>query len=250
MQIVSRLMILMCAAVAASVPLTAFAETPDEILAKADKLSNGWDDQYMKSMMTITDIDGSKKSYVFSIAQKGEKRLVRFESGELKGMATLIISRDNVYAYLPGFKKVRRVAAHNMNQSFAGSDFSNDDMAFTSWTNSYVAKIDHETAESWYLSCLPRPGGVKPPHFKAIARIDKKNYQLMGYEFFDEDNQKVKTFDNSDLVDWGGGKFRTKVIEVTDNRTGHKTRLDLLEAKFNAGLKDSVFTERELEWGR
>jgi hypothetical protein len=69
----------MCVAVAASVPLTAFAETPDEILAKADKLSNGWDDQYMKSMMTITDIDGSKKSYVFSIAQKGEKRLVRFE---------------------------------------------------------------------------------------------------------------------------------------------------------------------------
>jgi outer membrane lipoprotein-sorting protein len=237
-------------ALVAAVPTAARAETPDEILAKADKLTNGWDDQYMKSTMTIIDIDGSKKSYIFSIAQKGDKRMVRFESGELKGMATLILNRDSVYAYLPGFKKIRRVAAHNMNQSFAGSDFSNDDMAFTSWTNSYVATMDHEDATPWYLACTPRPGGVKPPHARAIARIDKKNYQLMGYEFFDEGGQKVKTFDNNELTDWGGGKYRNKVIVVTDNRTGHKTRLDLIDAKFNAGIKDSIFTERELEWGK
>lgn len=239
-----------CVAIAATLPSAARAESADEILAKADKLTNGWDDQYMKSTMTIIDIDGSKKSYIFSISQKGEKRMVRFESGELKGMSTLIMDRNSVYAYLPGFKKVRRVAAHNMNQSFAGSDFSNDDMAFTSWTNSYVARIDREDAEYWYLACTPRPGGIKPPHPKAIAKIDKKNYQLMGYEFFDENGQKIKTFDNSELTDWGGGKFRNKVIVVTDNRTGHKTRLDLIEAKFNTGIKDSIFTERELEWGK
>ncbi len=237
-------------ALVAFLPLAARAETPDEILAKADKLTNGWDDQYMKSTMTIIDIDGSQKSYVFSIAQKGEKRMIRFESGELKGMATLIKDRNSVYAYLPGFKKVRRVAAHNMNQSFAGSDFSNDDMAFTSWTNSYVATLDHEDATHWYLACTPRPGGVKPPHPRALARIDKSNYQLMGYEFFAENGQKIKTFDNSNLTDWGGGRMRNKVILVTDTRTGHKTRLDLIEAKFNQGIKDSVFTERELEWGK
>ena len=252
MRQVSMSLLAACLTVAVGivVPNTARAETADEILARADKLTNGWDDQYMKSTMTIIDIDGSKKSYVFSISQKGEKRMVRFESGELKGMATLIMNRDGVYAYLPGFKKIRRVAAHNMNQSFAGSDFSNDDMAFTSWTNSYVATNDHEDANYWYLACTPRPGGVKPPHPRAIAKIDKKNYQLMGYEFFDGDDQKVKTFENSDLTDWGGGKYRTKVIVVTDARTGHQTRLDLIDAKFNAGIKDSTFTERELEWGK
>jgi outer membrane lipoprotein-sorting protein len=237
-------------AVAAGMPGAARAQTADDILAKADQLTNGWDDQYMKATMTILDLDGSRKSYVFSVAQKGEKRLVRFESGELKGMATLILNSDSVYAYLPGFKKVRRVAAHNMGQSFAGSDFSNDDMAFTSWTKSYVATIAHEDATSWTLACSPRPGGTKPPYPKATARVDKKNFQLIGYEFLDENGQKIKTFETSVMTDWGNGRMRNKVIVVTDNRTGHKTRLDLIEARFNDGIKDALFTERELEWGR
>ncbi len=237
-------------ALAGLLPGTARAETPDRILAKTDRLTNGWNDLFMRTTMTIIDLDGTRKSYVFSIAQKGEKRLIRFESGELKGMATLVLDRESVYAYLPGFKKVRRVAAHNMGASFAGSDFSNDDFAFTSWPGTYQAAIDHEDEQDWYLLCTPKPGGLKPPHPKAIAKVDKTNYQLMGYEFFDEGGQKVKSFHNTDLKDWGAGAMRTQVILVTDNRTGHQTRLDLTEFKVNQGLPDSLFSLRELEWGR
>jgi outer membrane lipoprotein-sorting protein len=233
-----------------SLPSSASAETADEILARADRLTNGWDDVFMRTTMTVTDIDGSRKSYVYSIAQKGAKRLIRFESGELKGIATLVIDREHVYAYLPGLKKVRRVAAHNMNQTFAGSDFSNDDFAFTSWTSVYRAAIDREDADHWYLLCTPKPGGPRPPYPKVIARVVKKSNQLVGYDAFDESGQKVKTFDFDRLKDWGGGVIRTEVIVVTNTRTGHETRLDLTEFRVNQGLPDSLFTERELVWGR
>jgi outer membrane lipoprotein-sorting protein len=239
-----------CIVLGMLLPGTARAETADEILVKTDRLTNGWDDLFMRTNMTIIDLDGSRKSYVFSIAQKGEKRMIRFESGELKGMSTLVLNRDSVYAYLPGFKKVRRVAAHNMGASFAGSDFTNDDFAFTSWPATYQAALDHEDAQNWYLRCTPKPGGLKPPFPVAIAKVDKATYQLMGYEFFDERGQKVKTFQNSDLKDWGKGALRTQVILVTDIRTGHQTRLDLSEFKVNQGLPDSDFSIRELEWGR
>lgn len=231
-------------------PGAAGAQTAEEILAKADKLTNGFDDQYMRNIMTIIDIDGTTKSYDFSIAQKGEKRMIRFHSGEMKGMANLIEDPQSIYAYLPGFKKVRRVAAHNMNQSFAGSDFTNDLMAFTSWTKAYVATMLREDDTHWYLSCTPRPGGVKPPYPKAETKINKKTGQLDGYTFFDEAGQKMKIFDNSDLKDFGGGALRNQVVLVTDGRTGHKTRLDIKEFKVNQGLKDDLFTQRELEWGK
>jgi len=110
---------------------SARAQTAEEILARMDQVTNGYDDQYMRAVMTIVDTDGSRKSYDFSIAQKGEKRMIRFHSGEMKGMGTLVESPSVVYTYLPAFKKVRRVAPHTMNQSFAGSDFTNDLMAFT-----------------------------------------------------------------------------------------------------------------------
>jgi len=74
-------------ALAGLLPGTARADTPDQILAKTDRLTNGWNDLFMRTTMTIIDLDGTRKSYVFSIAQKGEKRLIRFESGELKGCA-------------------------------------------------------------------------------------------------------------------------------------------------------------------
>lgn len=231
-------------------PGAAGAQTAEEILAKADKVTNGYDDQYMRNIMTIIDIDGTTKSYDFSIAQKGEKRMIRFHSGEMKGMANLIEDAQSIYAYLPGFKKIRRVAAHNMNQSFAGSDFTNDLMAFTSWVKAYVPKLEREDADYWYLSCTPRPGGVKPPFPRAEVKVAKKNSQLDGYTFLDEAGQKMKIFDNSELKDFGGGAIRNTNILVTDARTGHKTRLDIKEFKVNQGLKDSLFTQRELEWGK
>jgi len=77
---------------------TAQAETAAEILVKMDKTVNGFDDQFMDNTMTIINIDGSKKSYRFSILQKGEKRLIRFSTGEMKGMANLIEGAGRVYS--------------------------------------------------------------------------------------------------------------------------------------------------------
>ena len=73
---------------------TAHAETAAEILVKMDKTVNGFDDQFMDNTMTIINIDGSKKSYRFSILQKGEKRLIRFSTGEMKEWQTLLKGLD------------------------------------------------------------------------------------------------------------------------------------------------------------
>ena len=236
--------------VAGLAPAVASAQTPEEILDRADRLTNGWADVFMRTTMTVTDVDGSSRSYAYSIAQKGEKRMIRFESGEVKGIATLVLDRDNIYVFLPGFKKVRRVAAHSMNQTFAGSDFSNEDFAFTSWPRVYQASLDHEDGANWYLLCSPRAGAPRPPYPKVVARIRKTDNQMTGYDAFDEDGRKVKSFDFDHLKDWGGGAVRSQIIVVTNARTGHQTRLDLSEFKVNQGLQDSQFTVRELEWGR
>lgn len=228
---------------------TAHAETAAEILVKMDKTVNGFDDQFMDNTMTIINIDGSKKSYRFSILQKGEKRLIRFSTGEMKGMANLIEGAGRVYAYLPGQKKVRRVSAHNMQQSFAGSDFSNDDTAFTSWPGNYTAEIKSQDDNYWILTCTAIPG-KSAPYPAAEAKVKKGTYQLDAYTFFDEAGKPIKSFENSDLTDFGGGLMRNKTILVTDLRTGHKTQLEIHEFKVNQKVPDSKFTQRELEWGR
>lgn len=237
-------------ACAVLVPGHALAQSEDiqSIFVKMDKTVNGLDDQFMDSTMTIIGTDGSSKSYDFTTLQKGDKRLIRFTSGEMKGLATLILGPGNIYTYIPSQRKIRRVAAHNMKSSFAGSDFSNDDMSFASWPDNYKPTFEKEDATHWYLMCEEIPGKAAP-YPKARVKIQKGNYQLDGWEYFNEKGEKIKSFENSKLKDFGGFLRNTHIM-VTDARTGHKTRLDVHDFKANQGVPDSKFTQRELEWGR
>ncbi|MBI5529042.1 MAG: outer membrane lipoprotein-sorting protein [Deltaproteobacteria bacterium] len=230
-------------------PAAAEGPGPQEILERMEKTINGFDDQEMDLRLTIVDVDGSKKSYEFTIWQKGDqKRLIKFTSGEIKGMATLVQDRNNVYVYLPGFKKVRRVAAHNMNQSFAGSDFSNDDMATVSWTKIYTASPGKEEADAWWITATPKPG-EQVEYSKVDLKLDKKTGTQQRAVYFNKAGEKVKTFDNTNLTDWNGVP-RAKNVVVADPRTGHRTEMEVKSFKVNQGLKDDMFTVRELQWGK
>lgn len=244
----SKLPFLMVAVIGVLAVGSAYGQSADEILVRMDKTVNGFDDQFMDNTMTIIDIDGTQKSYRFSILQKGEKRLIRFLTGEMKGLANLIEGPGKIYAYLPGQKKVRRVSAHNMKASFAGSDFTNDDMAFTSWPNNYKATLSKEDDKFWYLDCVAITGKSAPYH-RAEVKVEKGSYQLDAWTYYDEADKPVKKFENSDPKDFNGS-LRNQIVLVTDLRTGHKTRLDIHDFKVNQGVPDDRFTQRELEWGR
>jgi outer membrane lipoprotein-sorting protein len=229
----------------------AFAQQEDaqKILEKMDAQNYGYDDQIMELRYTIKDVDGSEKVYDFVIYQKGtNKRLVRFTSGEVKGMATLVDGPSRMFVYLPGYNKVRRVASHAMNQTFAGSDFTMDDISNPTFSPRYNAKILREDDSYWYLELVPKEG-QNPLYPKVHIAVQKGTYWQGETTYFDASGAKVKVMTVSEPKDFGGLK-RNSVIVLKDVRTGHSTRLDVLSFKVNQGLKDSMFTERELIWER
>jgi len=194
-------------------------------------------------------VDGSRKSYDFTIQQKGERmRMIRMLSGELKGMSTLVEDRDRIYVYLPGFKKVRRVAAHNMNQTFAGSDFTNDDMAATTWADEYDATIARQDATTWTLRCTPKPGS-KAQHPEAMVTVAKTGYYQVEVEYRDAAGTPVRSQKARDLKQFGNVE-RYSTVVMRDERTGHQTTLTIRDFRVNRGLADGIFSQRQLEWGR
>ncbi|MEW6435164.1 MAG: outer membrane lipoprotein-sorting protein [Myxococcota bacterium] len=221
---------------------------PSEILAKMEALNNGFADQKMEIRLTVVDVDGSKKSYDMTVLQKGDtKRLVQFTSGEMKGMATLVEDRNSVHVYLPGFKKVRRVAAHNMNQSLAGSDLSSEDMAQVSWAADWNVALEKEDDSSYWLSLTPKSAGTS--YSKVQHRVDKKTFMQLETHYFDQGGVEVKRFVNTQPTDFHG-VMRNKLITVSDPRTGHRTEMEIKDFVVNQGLKDDLFTVRQLQWGK
>lgn len=223
--------------------------TPAEILAKMEANNNGFADQQMDITLTVIDVDGSKKSYGMLMFQKGDtKRLVQFTSGEMKGMSTLVEDRNTVHVYLPGFKKVRRVAAHNMNQSLAGSDLSSEDMAQVSWATDWNTALEKEDDTSYFLVLTPKAAD-KSDYSKVTHRVDKKNFLQLETHYFNKSGEEVKRFMNSEPTDFKG-VLRNRKIVVSDPRSGHRTEMDVKDFKVNQGLKDDLFTVRQLQWGK
>ena len=222
--------------------------SPQQILDKMDGLRNRFKDQEMDVVITVIDVKGGEKAYKFNLKQKGDsKRLIRFKSGEIKGMSVLT-DGDRMYVYLPGYKKVRRIAAHNMNQSFVGSDFSNRDMAIVSWSKFYDATLDKEDDKEWHLKLLPK-ADVGAPYPKIVMRVTKKEFAQAGTDYYNDAGELVKEFRVKSVAMFHGVELGN-LIEMKDPRTGHKTTLTIEEFKVDQGLKDSIFTARQLQWSR
>ncbi len=243
--------VLVAAVVAAGAAPTSWADdlTPQAILERMDRTTYGFEDQVMDARMTVVDVDGSRKSYDFTIYQKGDdRRLVRFTSGEVKGMATLVEGPTRTYVYLPGFKKVRQVASHAMGQTFAGSDFTMDDISNPTFAKRYQARLAREDDRYWVLELTPRPGQT-PLYPTVEITVEKGTFFQMETRYHDANHQLVKTMTCSEAKDYHG-RSRNSVIVLKDARTGHSTRLDILDFRVNQGLPDSMFTVRELQWSR
>jgi hypothetical protein len=220
------------------------------ILAGMDKAISGYQDQKMVVTMTIQDVDGGTKFYDFTTWQKGrDKRLIRFTSGETKGMATLIEGSDRMYVYLPGFKKVRRVASHNMNQSFAGSDFTNNDMSNMDWSEAHAPVIESQDARAWTLKATVTEGQDLGYVWARLVVLKDGFYQER-VEYFDAKGEMIKLMTTEDLKAWKDGVKRYTVVTLGDPRTGHKTSLTIREFEVDQGLKESMFSKRRLQWGR
>ena len=222
----------------------------EEIMEKMDVTINGFEDQEMMLTMTIIDVDGSRKSYGFRITQiGGEKRLVRFTTGEIKGLAILSENRNRSYVYLPGFKRVRRISASNLNQNMAGSDFTYDDMSSTVWSKLCITTLEREEEDAWYLRCSPKPE-EKVGYKYLIMKVLKDGFFQAAVEYYNSKDKLYKKMICKDMVVWPDGHKRFKTIIMENMLTGHKTVFDIHEFKANQGLKESQFTVRQLTWGR
>jgi hypothetical protein len=212
----------------------------DETLNKAHT-------QTMIYELTITKPGRDDRVLRFKVSIKNKIRRIDFLApGDVKGMRFLALSHDQMYAFVPQQRKVRRLASHILAMGFMGSAFSHNEMALMDYAELYDGKLLSEDEKTWSVAAtVKKDVQTAYPRLELKVRKDVKQPEEISY--FNEKGVKIKVEGRSDYKCEDGVctalAFKMKSLVNPDE----VSTLVNKEWKVGMDLKDSFFTVRALE---
>jgi outer membrane lipoprotein-sorting protein len=241
--------VLLAIFIVALVATTAAAqESAADILTEVDKVIGGNVDQMM-TWECVTEQGGKEQARMtFGARIKGAlwRRVDFMAPADLKGMRVLVRGPQEMYIYLPEFRKIRKVASHVKEQGFMGTAWDFDDMSLVTFGAVFSAESVAERGLFWTLSLTRKPD-QEFRYDKLEVDIRKDMKQPVEIRYFDVSGVKVKTEKRADFT-CGFGACCPRNVEMTDHTRGDlRSRMSLKDWKANQGLADALFTTRALE---
>jgi len=246
MKVIVRAIILLLLATA----ISSSAEpelTASGIIGRVDSVVNAPRDQTMNMKLILVDKNGNEREREIVMHQKGsDKRTGKFLSpADQKGIAFLSLPEGVMYVYLPAFKKTRRIASHVKNTRFAGTDFTYEDMEAGTYADKYNAEIVEQNTDHYMLKLDPKPETQSEYAWLRLT-IEKSTFVPTKIEYYDKGNRLIKVMKREDIEKIEGYCI-ARQSEMSDLKSGQKTRMVLQKVEFDRGLSDEIFTERYLQ---
>ena len=247
----------------------ASAENAEAILARVRHLgqtTRHWSDRVQRLHLRIIDRRGGERQrdlviYLKKYPEDRTRTLVFFESPpDVKGVGMLQWAdphaQDQQWLYVPELKRVRKIGAGAKQESFAGTDFSFDDLAImsqiTDWTEADARSefVGTESLDGQPCQVIQfTPHGKTLTYGRIVVWLRADDLVVLRYTMHDSAGRQQKVLSLSDLRPVGTipSAFRMQMQNVG---AGSRTVVDFTEIKYNVGLADDLFTQRALERGQ
>lgn len=200
------------------------------------------------------------------------KDIVMFTSAQVKGLATLTWTyidpkkQQDTWLWIPSLKRIRKISSANADDSFLGSDFTNEDILtrrfedetyvllkeedFKGYNCLFDNKVYYQGTPCFVIEAKPK----RSPWYysKRILWVDKNTGGGIYEEMYDINDKIFKTiFKNFEIYKVNGKDYPTQtVLEGKDLRSGHRTVIINNDIKFDQGLSEELFSERTLMQSR
>lgn len=228
----------------------AFAITGKEVLDQVEQKHNTFNSEKSQVTMKLIDSNGNEKDRNFDmyLLKKNDDSLalVRFNSpAEVKMITLLTLSDDEIYIYMPAYRKTKRISGGAKNGNFVGSDLKYSDISllYNEKSGNYESNILGENESNYKVEIIPQENDSD--YGKIVAVIEKENMLIENVEFYNQKNEKIKTMNFSNLKDFSGHKLYTH-IELKDINSGHSTVLDINKAEFDIGVTQRFFNKMNI----
>ena len=176
----------------------------------------------------------------------------------LRGAGVLMLEkagRNDLFMYLPDYRKVRRVTTRMVGNALFGTDFSHEDFERLQGIVDHGERTLRPEAQQLdgrpvYVveETLPRDGSWS--YSRVLLQLDQKTCLPLRMEAFDlqEQLRKIISIEAASIRELGGA-FVASHVRAEDVREKTHTLLKVEDIEFDVELPDSLFSQRELEQG-
>lgn len=240
----------MLLAVLAIIGTEIFPQTATEVVQKADQLMKA-KSSYSEIEMTIVKPDWSRTMGLKIWALEPDFALI-YVTEPARDKGTVTLKRKNeVWNWIPSAQKVIKIPPSMMMQSWMGSDFTNDDLVKESsivddYTHKFIGEENLRGYDCWKIQLTPKPeAGVV--WGKIVVWISKKEYFELKVDYYDEDENIVKSYNGSEPQKMDDRTVLTHWEMVPVDEQGNKTILDYKKIDFNIDTNEAFYSEQNMK---
>jgi outer membrane lipoprotein-sorting protein len=222
---------------------------PTELVRRADRLLRGQTHTGTYRMEVTTP--RWTRSLKMRVWTKGTDRsLIRIDEPAQETGTGFLKMGVEVWSYLPGVAKTVKIPPSMMQQSWMGSDFTNDDLVkessiLTDYTQHLVGAETLEGVATWHLRLEPRPEATVV-WGRVEVWIQQEGDIIRREVFYDQSGEQVSEMTLDQIKELGGRRIPTRYVMVPSDKEGHRTVLYIDEATFDEPIADSFFSLQNL----
>src|SRR3989338_3595688 len=193
------------------------------------------------TMFRLDKSDGGDQSYYVYF----------HEPADVQGMSFLVLKHpareDDRWLYLPAIDLVKRIATSDKRTSFAGSDFTYEDVSGRDLDEDVHELVAEETLAEYSTfvvkSTPKRPGEVEFSYRKFW--IDKATHLPIKVEHYDLKGTLYRVYETQEIQNINGTPTITKAV-MKDLGNERFTEITIKAVSYDGGMTDDLFQERFL----
>jgi len=207
---------------------------------------------YARMSMRVHRPEWERNSSLVAWTRGREDALIRFtEPARDAGNATLK-KANRMWTFTPKLNRTIRLPFSLMSQSWAGSDFSYNDLSRSDKLLEFydLELVNTEEADGHLIYTIEAvPQDDAPVVWGKEEIVLRDDHVLLSQTFFDQSFIPLKRMETLDIGELGGRLFGVRMRMAKLDEEDHYTEVHYLEADFDLSIRDELFTLFALKSG-
>jgi outer membrane lipoprotein-sorting protein len=224
--------------------------TAKQIVVKADNLQRG-ETNYGVMSMTIVRPKWSRTIEMKNWS-RGRDYAMTYITAPAKDKGQVFLKRKNeMWNWVPSISRMIKIPPSMMSQGWMGSDYTNDDILKESsivvdYNQKIIGEEKIDGIDCYKIELMPKEEAAVV-WGKVLKWISKEEFWQLKTEYFDEDNELIRTEIASEVKQFDDRKLPSLLKIIPADKPGQRTEVRVLSSKFNIKLDEGFFSQQNMK---